>query len=171
MNGARRGPVNTVMEKTVMARPRVLLSNMSEKTAATTARGQEEKAPPKKRQMRTVWRSFPVAVPIENIEKPNMDIINGNFRPLNSDNGAHRSGPVAKPSTYRDKPSIPTSVETPNSKATAVVAAEKILLAKAAVNVVYPSIIAINILIVDSAKDASQTHKSGYTDFFFMSQF
>ena len=99
MNGARRGPVKTVMEKTVMARPRVLLSNMSEKTAATTASGQEAKTPPKNRQMRTVWRSFPTAVPIENIEKPNMLIIKGNLRPLNSDNGAHKSGPVAKPST------------------------------------------------------------------------
>ena len=89
-----------------------------------------------------------MAVPMEKIEKPNMDIINGNFRPLNSDNGAHRSGPVANPSTYRDNPSIPTSVETPKCKATAAVAAEKILLAKAAVNVVYPSIIARNILII-----------------------
>lgn len=100
-----------------------------------------------------------------------MDIINGNFRPLSSDRGAHRSGPVAKPSTYSDNPSIPTSVETPNCRATAVVAAEKILLVKAAVNVVYPSIIARNILIVKLTKDSSQICKSRCTDFFFMGQF
>ena len=54
MKGARSGPVNTVIEKTVMARPRVRLSNMSENTAATTASGQAPKSPPKKRQRRTV---------------------------------------------------------------------------------------------------------------------
>lgn len=54
MNGASRGPVKTVMEKTVMARPRVLLSNMSENTAATTASGHEPKTPAKKRVNRTV---------------------------------------------------------------------------------------------------------------------
>ena len=63
IKGARSGPVKTVMEKTVMARPRVRLSNMSENTAATTARGQAPKRPPKKRQRRTVWRSLPVAAP------------------------------------------------------------------------------------------------------------
>jgi len=35
MNGASRGPVKTVMEKIVIAIPRVRLSNISEKTAAT----------------------------------------------------------------------------------------------------------------------------------------
>jgi hypothetical protein len=45
INGASKGPVKTVIEKTVMANPRVLLSNMSEKTAATTANGQAPKIP------------------------------------------------------------------------------------------------------------------------------
>jgi hypothetical protein len=45
INGASRGPVKTVMEKTVIAKPRVRLSNMSEKTAATTANGQAPKIP------------------------------------------------------------------------------------------------------------------------------
>jgi len=45
MNGAKSGPVKTVIEKTVMANPRVLLSNISEKTAATTARGHAPKMP------------------------------------------------------------------------------------------------------------------------------
>ena len=52
--GASKGPVKTVIEKTVMARPRVLLSNMSEKTAATTVRGQDPKTPAKKRDSITV---------------------------------------------------------------------------------------------------------------------
>jgi hypothetical protein len=45
INGASKGPVKTVIEKTVIANPRVLLSNMSEKTAATTASGQAPKIP------------------------------------------------------------------------------------------------------------------------------
>ena len=99
MNGARRGPVKTVIEKTVTARPRVRLLNISEKTAATTARGQDPKTPPKNRQIKTVCRSFPTALPIENMEKPNMAIINGSFLPFSSDSGAHRIGPQANPKT------------------------------------------------------------------------
>ena len=45
MKGASRGPLNTVIEKTVIASPLVLLSNMSENTAATTARGHAPKIP------------------------------------------------------------------------------------------------------------------------------
>jgi hypothetical protein len=45
MKGASNGPVKTVMEKTVIANPLVLLSNMSENTAATTANGQAPKIP------------------------------------------------------------------------------------------------------------------------------
>lgn len=45
MNGASNGPVKTVIENTVMAIPRVLLSNMSANTAATTARGQAPNIP------------------------------------------------------------------------------------------------------------------------------
>lgn len=55
MNGASRGPVKTVIEKTVIAKPRVRLSNMSEKTAATTARGQAPNIP-------TVYRQY-IALP------------------------------------------------------------------------------------------------------------
>lgn len=99
MKGASKGPVKTVMEKTVMARPRVLLSNMSENTAATTAKGQEPKTPAKKRVSITVWRSLAVAVATEKTEKPNMAPIRGNLRPRSSDNGAHSIGPVANPST------------------------------------------------------------------------
>lgn len=91
--------MKTVIEKTVTARPRVRLLNMSEKTAATTARGQEPKTPPKNLQIKTVCRSFPTALPIENIEKPNMAMIKGNFLPSNSDSGAHKIGPKANPRT------------------------------------------------------------------------
>ena len=92
-------PVNTVIEKTVTARPRVRLLNMSENTAATTARGHEPKTPPKNRQIRTVCRSFPTALPIEKMEKPNMAIVNGSFLPFSSDSGAHKIGPQANPRT------------------------------------------------------------------------
>lgn len=135
-NGARSGPVKTIIENTVIARPRLLLSNISEKTAATTARGQEPNTPPKNRQIKTVCRSFPTAVPIEKIEKPNIAMVRGSFLPLSSESGAQRIGPVAKPSTYRDTPSTPTSILTWYCLATAPVAEEKILLVKAATRVV-----------------------------------
>ena len=76
-----------------------LLGLTSEKMAATTASGQDPKTPPKKRHMRTVCRSFPTATAIWNIEKPNMAPIKGSLLPFNSLSGAHRIGPVAKPST------------------------------------------------------------------------
>ena len=56
-------------------------------------------------------------------------------------------GPVANPRTYRERPRMPTSVETWKYCETTVVAAEKILLVNAATRVVYPSIKAVNSLI------------------------
>ena len=99
IKGASRGPVKTAMEKSVTAMPRVLLSNMSEKTAATTASGQAPKKPLKKRQRRMVWMSLPVAQAREKSEKPNMAMTRGSLRPRSSDKGAHRVGPKAKPKT------------------------------------------------------------------------
>jgi hypothetical protein len=81
MNGASKGPVKTVIEKTVIANPRVLLSNISEKTAATTAKGHAPKIPvssqhlnskltggynkpPHNLQSRIVCRSFAAATAI-----------------------------------------------------------------------------------------------------------
>ena len=52
------------------------------------------------------------------------------------EDAAYSMGPVAKPSTYNEMPSMPTSVLTPKASATEVVAAEKILLANAAIRVV-----------------------------------
>lgn len=121
MNGASSGPAKTVMLKTVMASPRSLLENMSANTAPTQARGQAPKNPPKKRQMKTVCRSLATATPIEKMLKPNDEMRSGHFRPYytqsrkgqlvsyvewlrvnmltNSDIGAQKRGPVAKPRT------------------------------------------------------------------------
>jgi hypothetical protein len=109
---------------------------ISEKTAATTARGHAPKKPEKNRQIRIVCRSLPVAVAMEKRVKPNMAITIGMRRPFSSDRGAHKVGPNAKPRTKKDTPRMPTSVETPNSAATSLVAAEKMELAKEAVRVV-----------------------------------
>lgn len=54
MNGATKGPLNTMREKTVIARPLLLLSNISEKTAATTVKGQAPKKPAKNLHIITV---------------------------------------------------------------------------------------------------------------------
>lgn len=54
INGARKGPQNTVREKAVIARPLLLLSYMSEKTAATTVKGQAPKKPAKNLHIITV---------------------------------------------------------------------------------------------------------------------
>lgn len=134
--GASRGPVKTAMEKIVMAAPLVALLYMSEKTAATTARGHAPKKPAKNRQIKRVCRSFAVAQAMVKTEKPNMETTIGSLRPFNSERGAQNVGPVAKPNTYRDTPRIPTSELTLNSAATWVVAAEKMEEVKAEVIVV-----------------------------------
>lgn len=69
------------------------------------------------------------------IEKQNMEMMRGSRRPLSSENGAKTEGPVAYPSTYKETPKMPTSVETPNSAATTRVPAEKMLDVKADVKV------------------------------------
>lgn len=81
MNGASSGPINTVAENTATASPRLALSNISAKTAATTAKGQEPKRPAKKRQMRIVWRFLATATAMEKMEKPNAESIRGGLRP------------------------------------------------------------------------------------------
>lgn len=162
INGARRGPQKTVIPKTVIAIPRVRLSNISAKTAPTTARGQaanipdivsngiskrvQGNAPPQNRQSIMVWRSFAAATPTWKMENPNMDITNGNRRPFNSLRGAQNMGPRANPRTYKETPSIPTSKETWNFSATAPVAVEKILDVNAEMSDVYASITAVKSL-------------------------
>jgi hypothetical protein len=64
-------------KKTVIARPLLRLSKMSDRKAGEMARGQAPKNPPKNRHIRIVWRSFPVATAIEKIEKPKPEIRRG----------------------------------------------------------------------------------------------
>jgi hypothetical protein len=81
---------------------------------------------------------LPVAQAISKTEKPNEAITSGSRRPFSSENGAQRIGPVAKPSTYNDVPSVATTEPTPNLSCIALVAVLKIELANAAVIVVNP---------------------------------
>lgn len=136
-------PVKTVMENTVIARPLSLLLNISAKTAPTQVNGQAPKNPPKKREMKIVWTSLPVAAAIEKIEKPKDEMISGILLPYNSLAGAHIIGPVANPRTYSDTPRIPTSREIPYCVAMVPVATENIEDPNAAVRVTYPRIIAV----------------------------
>lgn len=115
INGAISGPLKTVMEKMVMAIPRVRLSNISENTAATHVRGQAPKKPLKNRQMSSVCKSLETATEMLKMEKPKEAITSGRRRPLSSEKGAlddisilsclpqgsiyHNIGPVAKPRT------------------------------------------------------------------------
>lgn len=93
-----------------------------------------------------VCKSFPAATATWKIENPNIDMTKGNLRPRSSLNGAQNVGPRAKPKTYSERPSNPTSVETWYCAATVEVAVEKILEVNAAIRVVYPSITAVRIL-------------------------
>lgn len=77
-----------VMEKIVMAIPRVRLSNISEKTAATQVRGHAPKKPLKNRQIRSVCKSFETATEMLKMEKPKEAITSGSRRPFNSEKGA-----------------------------------------------------------------------------------
>ena len=95
IKGARRGPRNTVLAKIAIAMPRVWLSNISAKTAATTVSGQLPKTPEKKRVIMTVCRSLAVATAVPKILNPNMLMRIGKRRPLSSENGAQIKGPKA----------------------------------------------------------------------------
>ena len=81
MKGANNGPMKTVAEKTAIAKPRVLLLNISANAAATTAKGHEPNKPSKNRQIMTVWMSFATATPIANTEKPKAAMTRGRRRP------------------------------------------------------------------------------------------
>lgn len=107
MNGASNGPMNTVAEKTATARPRTVLLNMSAKTAATIANGEEPKRPAKKRHIRTVWRSLATATAMLKMANPKAAIIKGGFRPYNSEKGAHIYTLSARAGFYRTSISLP----------------------------------------------------------------
>ena len=119
IKGARSGPLKTVIENTVIARPLCRLLNISAKTAPTQVSGQAPKNPPKNLEIMIVCVSFATATARLNIENPKLDRIKGHLRPYNSDAGAqlkkrpqlvnasltsfefktYRIGPVAKPRT------------------------------------------------------------------------
>jgi hypothetical protein len=73
------------------------LSKISEKTAATTESGADPKNPAKNLHNITVCKSFDAATAKLNTIKPKLEITIGSLRPCNSDKGAHRIGPNAKP--------------------------------------------------------------------------
>jgi hypothetical protein len=75
---------------------------------------------------------------MQKTEKPNEATTSGSRLPFNSDKGAQRIGPVAKPNTYNDVPSVATTEPTWNSCSIARIAVLNIALAKEAVKVVNP---------------------------------
>jgi hypothetical protein len=128
IRGARRGPANTVRTKQTMLIMKISGLNMSLAMAPARVKVQAPKKPAKKRQMKIDCKSFDTAVAKENMLKPNMLIRKGMRRPLSSENGAQTRGPVAKPRTYKEIPSVPTSRDTPYAVVIGGMAAEKILL-------------------------------------------
>jgi hypothetical protein len=91
--------VKTVIEKRVMANPRTLVLNISEKTAATTAKGHAPNMPPQNLQSNMVCKSFAEATPTWKMENPNIEITSGSLLPSNSLRGAQNRGPKANPRT------------------------------------------------------------------------
>lgn len=81
IKGANKGPMKTVAEKTATASPRRRLLNMSEKIAATTARGQDPKRPPKNRHIMIVCRSLATATAMEKMPNPKDPTKMGSRRP------------------------------------------------------------------------------------------
>ena len=99
MKGPKSGPIKTVIEKTAIANPRCALSNISEKTAATTASGQDPKIPLKNRQSMIVCKSLATATPMEKTPNPKAPMMIGTRLPYNSERGAQMIGPNAYPRT------------------------------------------------------------------------
>jgi hypothetical protein len=81
MKGANSGPTNTVIANMVIARPRSLLLYMSANTAPTTVSGQAPENPAKKRQINTVWASFPTATAMLNMLNVKDEMTMGHFLP------------------------------------------------------------------------------------------
>src|SRR6478735_7701001 len=75
------GPINTVALNVPIAIPRCTLLKISAYTAATTLNGHAPNNPAKKRHIRTVCKSFPVATARLKTEKPNEPTSNGSLRP------------------------------------------------------------------------------------------
>ena len=64
-----------------------------------TVSGQAPKKPEKKRQIKTVCKSLPVATARLKTENPKEAMTSGSRRPLSSEKGAQKMGPHAKPRT------------------------------------------------------------------------
>ena len=135
VNGDANGPTKTAMAKKAIAMPRNSLLNISAKTPGTTDNGLAAKKPAKNRVNITVCRSLAVAVAMVKTLYPNRPMTIGHRRPESSDEGAHKVGPDANPRTYSVTPNVVTSVLTPNCLLVDSTVAEKIALAKEAVNV------------------------------------
>ena len=95
LSGRIEKQVLTIILNTVIAKPLVLLSNISENTAATTVSGAAPKKPPQKRQISVVCKSFDTATATWKMEKPKLAMTSGSRRPFSSENGAQIIGPVA----------------------------------------------------------------------------
>lgn len=73
--------MNTVAEKTAIAKPLLSLPNMSAKMAAVTASGQLPNSPAKNLHIMIVWRFAAVATAMVKSENPRAAIRMGIFRP------------------------------------------------------------------------------------------
>ena len=72
--------------------------------------------------------SLATAEEIPKTLSPNIPMIKGQRRPINSEAGAHTIGPEANPRTKSVVPRVPTSLLTPNAELAASVPAAKIAL-------------------------------------------
>lgn len=95
--------------KTDMARPRWEAGNMSAITPPALVRGEEPKAPAKKRKTIRVCMFCDAAAPALKAVRAPYVMKNRIWRPYSSDKGAHNNGPMAKPSTKSDTPKVTTS--------------------------------------------------------------
>lgn len=123
------GPMNTVNAKDTIAMPKDFPTNISAFRGPASVKGPAPKNPPNHLQTRIEVRSLDTAVPNENAVKPKVEMMKGRYRPFNSENGAQTTGPIAKPSTYRDTPSVTTSRSTPWIRTSEGMAVAKMALA------------------------------------------
>ena len=89
---------------------------MSAITPPALVRGEEPKAPAKKRKMTRVWMFCDAAAPALKAVSAPYVMKNKIWRPYSSDRGAHSNGPMAKPSTKSETPNVTTSWLAPNCR-------------------------------------------------------
>jgi len=122
--GPSAGPRKGAEAKTLIARPRWLAEKVSAMTPPALVSGDEPKAPTRKRNA-TMAPMLGEAMhrPCHSVMKA-YDTMSRLRRPKSSDNGAQKSGPIAKPSTKSEMPSVMTSDEPPSSRPISCVAPE-----------------------------------------------